>query len=85
VLHLKFAREAAGAAGTRLSLRPLFFWAKDSSTTRAYRAGSRTRTFNWRVWKGKGVPNVHIAAPFRHFPLSGKRFMVPRGFAIGKL
>jgi hypothetical protein len=24
VLHLNFAREAAGAAGTRLSLRPLF-------------------------------------------------------------
>jgi hypothetical protein len=28
VLHLTFAREAAGAAGTRHSLRPLFCWAK---------------------------------------------------------
>jgi hypothetical protein len=24
-----FAREAAGATGTRLSLRPLFFWARN--------------------------------------------------------
>src|SRR5207245_11497572 len=27
VLHLNFAREASGAAGTRHSLRPLFCWA----------------------------------------------------------
>src|SRR6266852_3296627 len=32
------AHEAAGAAGTRHSPRPLFSWARDSSTTRAHRA-----------------------------------------------
>jgi hypothetical protein len=31
------------------------------------------------------VPNVRISWPLWHFPLSEKRFMVPRGFAIGKL
>jgi hypothetical protein len=42
-----FAREAAGAAGTRRSPRPVFE-AKGSSTTRAHHAaGPRTRIFSW--------------------------------------
>jgi hypothetical protein len=46
VCHLHVAREAAGAAGTRLSLRPLFSWANASRTTRAHRAaGSRNYVF----------------------------------------
>src|SRR6266852_7782521 len=39
------AHEAAGAAGTRHSPRPLFSWAKDSSATRAHRAARRERVF----------------------------------------
>jgi len=38
VLHLNFAREAAGASSTRHSLRPLICWANSSCTTRAPRA-----------------------------------------------
>ena len=33
-----FAHETAGAARTRSSLRPLFFWGEDSSTAQAHRA-----------------------------------------------
>src|SRR6266849_3466681 len=44
VLHLNFAREAAGAAGTRHSLRPLFSWAngfcKTSGASRRGNAGT---------------------------------------------
>ena len=38
VLTSPFAREAAGALGTRHSPRPLFSWAKDSRKPRALRA-----------------------------------------------
>jgi len=40
-----FAHEAAGAAGTRHSPRPLFFGAKDSSKARTHRAAGRCRVF----------------------------------------
>jgi hypothetical protein len=44
VCYLHFAHEAAGAAGTRHSPRPLFSWANGSCKTRAHRAaGTRTR------------------------------------------
>jgi hypothetical protein len=43
VLPIQSAREAAGAAGTRHSPRPLFSWAKDSSTARAHRAAGLER------------------------------------------
>src|SRR5258705_11944525 len=44
VCFITFAREAAGAAGTRHSLRPQFFRANDFCTTRANRAvGTRGR------------------------------------------
>ena len=43
VLYLNFAREAAGAAGTRLSLRPLFIEGHESGIARANGA-ARLRT-----------------------------------------
>src|ERR1700704_6108446 len=46
VCYQHTAHEAAGATGTRHSPRPLF-WAKDTGTTRAYRAaGMRSRIVN---------------------------------------
>jgi len=53
VCFVFIAREAAGAAGTRHSPRPLVFGAKDSCTTRAHRAArSRSRIFSWlfEIW-----------------------------------
>jgi hypothetical protein len=38
VCFIYFAREAAGALGTRLSLRPLFFWANVLGKARAQSA-----------------------------------------------
>jgi len=35
--------------------------------------------------KREGVPEARFVSPLLHFPLSRKRFMVPRGFAIGRL
>ena len=48
-----FAHEAAGAAGTRHSLRPLFFGSRNSHTTRAYcAAGLRERGL---VFEARGL------------------------------
>jgi hypothetical protein len=34
---------------------------------------------------GERAPDARIFSQFRHFPFSPKRFMVPRGFATGKI
>jgi hypothetical protein len=40
---------------------------------------------NGRVWQGEGALNARFFSPLWHFLFSRKRFMVPRGFAIGKI
>jgi hypothetical protein len=54
-------RAAAGASDTRLSLRPLFFWADVSTTTRAHRAaGARKCGYPSRPRKGAIVHQLPI-------------------------
>ena len=65
-----FAREAAGALGTRHSLRPLFFWAnvscKTSGASRRENAGSYVK-FESRHCEERSDEAIHLSS-FRDGP-----------------
>jgi len=72
--------------GIRHSLRPLFSRGKrflqNSGASRRENAEPHLKL---RVWHGEGVLNARFFLLLWYFPLPQKRFMVPRGFAIGKI
>jgi hypothetical protein len=81
VCLFQFACEAAGATGTRLSLRPLFFEAKDFAKTRAHSAAG-TGTYEHRHCEERSDEAIHsFCGSMDCFaePVIGRRFARPGG------